>query len=136
MNINVKIMNVVKQKNTYDCGVYALAYATSILLKIDPCTVEFVESKLRRHLIKCLENKRFTAFPSNPRNSRNYRKKIIQKTVSFKIHCICKKPECGLLFQCDGCDLWFHPECVGLTRQFVNEHEEAFCNNAICIAKG
>ena len=71
-NVDIKLMNVVKQKNTYDCGVYAIAYATSLPFNIDPCTIEFAENKLRRHLIKCLERKEFSPFHSVPRHIRNY----------------------------------------------------------------
>jgi nucleosome-remodeling factor subunit BPTF len=35
-----------------------------------------------------------------------------------ELFCVCKRPYNSRLFYvgCDGCENWFHPECVGTTR--------------------
>ena len=53
-------MNVVKQSNSSNCGVLAIAYAFDICSGFSPCSVEKI---IRQHLVTCLENSQFKRFP-------------------------------------------------------------------------
>ncbi|KAE8595662.1 hypothetical protein XENTR_v10015834 [Xenopus tropicalis] len=62
----IKTMTFLKvdtQPNNYDCGVYAIAYAYELLSRTGNPTCKFQSFKMRKHLIRCLENGRITAFP-------------------------------------------------------------------------
>lgn len=41
--------------------------------------------------------------------------------VAAELHCVCRKPEDPDnpqdFVQCEACEAWFHPECVGTTMQ-------------------
>ena len=48
-----------KQVGGTDCGVFAVAYAVDLLLGNDPSTIKYDQSKMRDHLMSCLENGKF-----------------------------------------------------------------------------
>lgn len=38
--------------------------------------------------------------------------------------CICgKEDQTKVWFQCDGCEGWFHPECLGLTKEQIEQSQ-------------
>ncbi len=59
----VRIKAVQQQTNGVDCGLFSLAYATSICNNIDPCTIFFNQLKLREHFNHCVSNKHVLMFP-------------------------------------------------------------------------
>ena len=63
--ITVNFVNVQIQDNGSDCGIYSLAFATSLCCGDDPSKIHFVSHKLRKHLLNCLENQKMTLFPQH-----------------------------------------------------------------------
>ena len=58
-------MKVHKQKNVSDCGLLAIAYATTICNGDDVCTIQYASSmKMRAHLVKCIQESKMSPFPS------------------------------------------------------------------------
>lgn len=55
------VKDLQKQKGGTDCGVFAIAIATSLLHKVP--VLKFNQSSLRDHLISCFENYMLTPFP-------------------------------------------------------------------------
>lgn len=47
------------------------------------------------------------------------------------VNCICRKGEDGLMIQCDGCDEWFHGECVSVTQEDADKTEQYICG--LCL---
>ena len=62
-DITIHLVPVQQQLNSADCGVFAAAFAVSLLLGKDPVQETYHPSGVRSHLIKCLRNERFTPFP-------------------------------------------------------------------------
>uniref|UniRef100_A0A1B8Y9J4 Uncharacterized protein n=1 Tax=Xenopus tropicalis TaxID=8364 RepID=A0A1B8Y9J4_XENTR len=60
--ITIKRLNVDQQRNGRDCGVYAIANAFEFLSNRDP-TCRYNQTRMRQHLIECLERGEITAFP-------------------------------------------------------------------------
>lgn len=58
------------QSNSYDCGVFAIAYATSLALKKNPVFENFISAEMRPHLLRILQSKELMRFPSIPRKPR------------------------------------------------------------------
>ena len=54
-SIKIEVMNVQQQNNSYDCGIYALAFATTLLF--GKCPTKFNYINIRNHFIKCMLNK-------------------------------------------------------------------------------
>ncbi|EDO41537.1 predicted protein [Nematostella vectensis] len=59
----LQVVPVQQQQNGSDCGVFAAAFATSILHYIPPETVQFDLSKMRKHLFECLKAGIMEPFP-------------------------------------------------------------------------
>lgn len=47
------------------------------------------------------------------------------------VNCICRKGEDGLMIQYDGCDEWFHGECVSVTQEDADKMEQYICG--LCL---
>jgi len=62
----VKFPTVQRQPNYSDCGVFAIAFATSLLFNIKPDKVKYEHKLMRSHLIKILETNIIEHFPQNP----------------------------------------------------------------------
>ena len=56
-------MNVQRQTDSFNCGVFAIAYAADIIYGINPVNSTYDVKFLRAHLIKCLESESLEPFP-------------------------------------------------------------------------
>ena len=59
----IQVINVHQQDNAYDCGLFAVAFATCLAFGIELNSVLFDVSLMRDHLIKCLKNDSIECFP-------------------------------------------------------------------------
>ena len=59
----VILHSVQMQTNFNDCGVYAIANAVSLALRVKPTEVQYDRNKMRDHLIKMLKNNAIDMFP-------------------------------------------------------------------------
>jgi len=62
----VKFPTVQHQPNNNDCGVFAIAFATSLLFNVKPEKVKYEHEFMRSHLIKILETNVIEHFPQDP----------------------------------------------------------------------
>jgi hypothetical protein len=52
-----------------------------------------------------------------------------------KLYCVCQSPDDGrFMLACDGCDNWFHPACVGMTKREAEALEDYLCKDCNAIA--
>ena len=63
--IRMNIMPVQQQTNGCDCGIFAVAFSTSLLHGQDPCHATYDTTVMRHHLQECLKNNHFQIFPSS-----------------------------------------------------------------------
>jgi hypothetical protein len=88
----IQLMNVDRQKIQEDCGLLAMAYATSLCVGQAPVNVVYDQEKLRQHFMDSLMSGKVKPFPvaSN---------RIILKSVSVlvreKVDCICRQISVG-----------------------------------------
>ena len=105
----VKVKNVVKQTGGADCGLYAIAFCTSIVHKQNPCSVVYSQQEMRIHLKMCLEQKMLSQFPTLKTRW------LINEdvlTVTVELCPVCKLPDDGeLMVYCKVCEKWFHKNC-------------------------
>ncbi|KAM4053931.1 uncharacterized protein ACNLHF_006458 [Anomaloglossus baeobatrachus] len=64
---HLSFLNVDQQKNGYDCGVFATAFAYEFLVNGGDPTAQFQHQKIRAHLLSCLQNGRMSEFPKQVR---------------------------------------------------------------------
>ena len=111
--LKVKFSNVYMQTNGNDCGLYAIANATALAFGRNPSKEQYIPSKLREHLLKCLEEKEMRLFPTAKGTSK--RRKAIKKIEKIKLSCVCNMPDTHTTyFLCDQCSSEYHPECLCL----------------------
>ena len=128
--IDVKFCKVAMQTNGCDCGVYAIAYATALCLRTSPSKLIFDENAMRPHLVKCLQDGKFTMFPVRKRS----RKGAMKATRKIPIYCVCRMPSVGgaAMIQCSNCQEWFHIHCVSPSPAAPNTTSEPWYCTADC----
>ena len=79
------------QRGTSDCGLFSLAFATSLCHGEDPVQINYVQHKMRSHLQRCLEDRAITPF------LRGSRKRRIgpRAEVAVELYCFCRLLESG-----------------------------------------
>ena len=75
--LQVTFLPVEKQTDGHNCGVYPIAFAAEILAGLSPIDSHFDVTRMRYHLIKCLENEKLTPFPKT-----NKRKQKVLKDAT------------------------------------------------------
>ena len=126
--------SVQQQRNSLDCGLFAIAFAVDLAVENPPSIARYDTSKMRDHLLTCLQLKEFTPFPRCEKRASTSR----PYTLSFNVFCICR----GMYFEGDGedpkhfmamcsnCLEWFHRGCMNIPKKvFLSEkfHEEWKC---------
>ena len=110
--IEIKLMKVQQQEGTSDCGVIAIAVATSLCHEEDPTIIHWSQHKMRPHLIKCLEAEKLTPFPKDHEEIGNQGKTKLVNTYS--VHCTCRRRRKNRqkMRQCAKCTKLFHEKCI------------------------
>ena len=117
-------MNVQRQTNSVDCGLYATAMLASLPLGQDPTMIVYNQEALRLHLTKVLEEeKKITLFPTRKRAIR------VARVEKCNVYCICRLPDSGGedMICCDNCDEWFHSTCLNINVSLVDD--KWYCND-------
>ena len=133
--IKVNIMNMQVQSGTCDCGLFALATATSLVDGVHPGAITFKQSEMRRHLYDCFRSGRLTSFLVL-KNRRAVSK--IKYTESFPVYCTCRMIELPSrdMVECSKCLEWFHVDCLQVPvpkDAFQDSKVDWFCN--VCTYK-
>ena len=102
-----------QQTGRYDCGLFAIGIAFHLAIGDKIEDVKFDQDKLRGHVAKCFEKKRFSRFPQS--------KKTVQRNESSNInipsYCTCRRPDSyDDMILCNICDSWYHFKCVRLRK--------------------
>ncbi len=58
----IDVMNVSRQTGVNDCGLYAIAMATSLVYGADPVALKYSQDSMRAHLLSCFSNLKMTCF--------------------------------------------------------------------------
>ena len=107
--LKLKVMNTDQQKNGYDCGPFAVAFAASLLRGQDPTQLSY--TGVRNHLKGILKTRPVSIdpFPSKV----CIRTKPVWRTVEKEVYCICRGIDDGdAMIECEKCEEWFHQACV------------------------
>ena len=110
--MTVDVMNVQQQKGGNDCGVFAVAFATSLVFGQCPTHRQYTQKQMRCHLVQCLENKEMISFPSRKVNLKYLSE--IRNSYSLLVICTCHEIERDTQIQCDRCQMWYHTDCINL----------------------
>ena len=107
--VEIDIMMTRKQVGTNDCGLFAIAIATTLANREDPSTLIYIQDEMRAHLANCFQQQKLTPFPTikKARVSRP-----ILNSITIYTCPICKQQEGGKeMVECDKCNIWHHTQC-------------------------
>ena len=106
-----------------DCGLFAIATATSLCFGIPPSTVLWDQKKIREHLRRCFENGKMSPFPGRDLPDRrkitpHISDEPLFTTVKVEVYCSCKMPQVGRerMAQCTECLKWYHERCENIPK--------------------
>ncbi len=107
--ITVSVFCNNKQKSSSDCGVFAIACATSLAFGIAPESQHFVQEELRSYLAMCFRVGKMMPFPTATL-SWSAKPSVCYEVLVCKI---CRRPGTvkQILTQCFLCQGYFHLHC-------------------------
>ena len=118
------------QTGTNDCGLFALAAATSICFKC-PGSLKFDQPAMRSHFNSCMRKGIMTPFPTS---ATAVRRQPANKCVEINIYCSCRLPdnEGERMVLCDRCLIWYHQTCQNIAKSVFSEREEEVWHCLAC----
>ena len=119
--ITVHLPEVQKQTNGSSCGLYAIAFATTLLNGQNPSLTRYNQAEMRPHLRRCLLAGEMSDFPMGSDGVC-----LPQKTFNLKISCHCKKPDTRNMKSCKTCGIQCHLSCLW------QDMKCDFCNHNNC----
>ena len=126
----IQTMPVQQQKNSVDCGPFAIAFATTLAFGGDPSDIVYDPEGLRPHLLHCLEAGKMEEFPTLISSKRSIRAK--KRTNAIELFCSCRTPykENTEMAQCDFCNEWYHKRCEKIPDMvFRNKTKQWSCRH-------
>ena len=109
------IVDVMRQQNSYDCGLHAVAAATDIVFAKDPVKSRWDFPRMRPHLLQCLEEGKISPFPVIAERPIRFGRRI-KLGREIDVYCCCRMPynskESDGMIQCQMCLVWYHGHCV------------------------
>ena len=70
--LKITFETVQSETNSYDCRIFAIAFAISILFNICPCSLSFDISQMRLHFLKIFETRIIRMFPLSQNSAYEY----------------------------------------------------------------
>ena len=111
------------QVGSNDCGVFSIAFSTSLCAGVNPAAVFYHQTLLRRHLINLLVKGEISPFPGKPQKPSRLRHK-----AEVCVYCICRQPEDGKMVQSGSYKEWFHDDCEVVPKKvWTKKNVEWFC---------
>ena len=113
--LHFDLVNVHPQPNGWDCGLFAIAFATELVHGYDPSLCHFDTGAMRQHLLCCLEKGYLSHFPCQKKRRIPLGGKV-KKSVEEHIYCTCRQinDKTRSMIACDNCNKWFHKDCLNL----------------------
>ena len=117
--LELRVLPVQQQKNSIDCGMFAIAHAIEILHGENVEKSSFDVNLMRDHLLVCLQLQKFSPFPKT--NKRVYRCRSV--SLFFDVYCICreayfhddvKSDDIYFMANCNNCGEWYCKKCMNI----------------------
>ena len=105
--IKANYIDAEMQDDSADCGVFALAFLSTLASGGKPCAMSLCQEDTRRHLANCLERNSLGPFPIKL-TRRNGNK--LKGAMIIPVYCTCRLPalnDCNMT-ECSKCNVWYH----------------------------
>ena len=119
-HLKIRIMHSQGQSGGSDCGLFAIATATSLCYGIPPSTVLWDQNRMRKHLVECLESGKMVPFsawdlPQQQEVIQKIEDEPVLETLKIKVYCSCWTPQGrDKMAQCTSCKEWYHQQCENI----------------------
>ena len=125
--LTIRWADMQKQTGSSDCGLFAIAVATSLCYGILPQDCNWEQVKMRDHLSLCFEQGDIALFPQSADGRKHKRHHRVESTEVF---CHCRQPYSPGVFMiaCDRCQDWFHRGCERVPKR-TNKNTSFVCKN-------
>ena len=113
--ITYRSVNIQRQPNGKDCGLFAVAVAVELALNRDPRLCFWDIKNMRNHLYNCFETGTLSPFPLKKARRVPFGS-IYKNLVIESVYCtyrMVNNPKQSMIM-CDKCTKWFHHTCVGV----------------------
>ena len=114
--IQLNYIDVQRQCGKADCGLFAIAFATTLCHGLNPGAYIFEQSLMRSHLLQSLQTGCMPMFPI-----RKYRRSAnkLKKVEEIQVICTCRMPIMPKT-QFIQCKEWYHPEtCIKVNEAYL-----------------
>jgi len=126
-HITLNFVDVQMQAGTYDCGLFAIAFATALVFGFSPGQYLFEQRSMRKHLWNCLRSQKILMFPYKKERRR---KNKVKNSQEVAVHCLCRLPGVtGIrLIECSVCKIWYHANiCVTVEKKYYSRDVDWSC---------
>lgn len=111
INLFVQTPYVQQQRGGSDCGLFAIAFAVHLAFGDNLSTLQFDKALMRRHLLKCFQQKEMMPFPQMTKTTAHRPKRL--RGVMIELCRWCLMPETfAATVKCKKCDDWCHLKCA------------------------
>ena len=115
--ITVSFMDVQMQSGGYDCGLFSIAFATALVFGEQPGYFLFEQTKMRAHLLQCLERQQM--FPVMKKRRTGSRVKSVEE---IPVYCVCRMPDLpnSKWIECSSRKEWYHSDtCIKVAAKYL-----------------
>jgi len=125
--IIVEYVDCQRQSGSHDCGMFAIALAISLCFGNQPGRTLYSQSKMRAHLLHCLNNGIMEEFPQK---ERRFKMKIANRQI-INVYCSCRMPRMLDMILCDQFKEWYHAGiCITLPQSlYLMKTRRWLCDN-------
>ncbi|KIW07093.1 hypothetical protein, variant [Verruconis gallopava] len=88
--------------------------------------MKLVEER-NEHCLDLNDEPRLPVEPSSRANSPSGDEDGTMTGTSREVFCICRKPEAGMMIECEMCHEWYHGKCLKIARGKVKEDDKYTC---------
>ena len=118
-NMVIEWPSIQRQRGESDCGLFAVAVATSLVCREDPGSMNYNQSVMREHLALCFHCEELAVFPvSSSKCTINDKK---EETVDVFCHFRMPFMDGVFMIECSVCFDWFHRACNKVPRTVTHK---------------
>ena len=118
-NMVIEWPSMQRQRGESDCGLFAVAVATSLLNGEDPGSKSYDQSVMKGHLAVCFHCEELAVFPAASSKCVNNDKK--EETIEVFCHCRMPFKNGDFMIECSVCLEWFHRSCDKVPRTVTDK---------------
>lgn len=117
--ITIEYVNVQIQRGSNDCGLFALAFVTSLCNREVPSIQWYDQKAMWMDFTQCIKLEEMKPFPTIETWIRKLKPSSFEE---LKVYCVCRLPYNGLkMIEWSGFAEWFHTDCITIPHKKLQD---------------